>query len=336
MSRRIRSLQYTSRWLTFGSTFALGGCALHGADRQASVAPAKQPSMRSAVAAVPTYMVGTPSFSLITSSEAAKGESVDALHSTAASFRWLFGERPAQIGVVVLDTTQGSADLMPAPSSRLTTITLVGGGLAGPAQAQAAASLSRALRFLAANAWLGEYASGWSASVQEQPDLFQTPDGRPVPPAQTLPDWLHVGSLRLLAISREPSADVMDLDVDDVVPLRVLFAARLSAGTVAGVEQWLRGQHDSTADAQPSSASPIALRQAMVFGTQSASVLQYLRESQGEDFVAEILGASVGGLEMSEILASLATPTSPEQLDLDWRQWLRVRAAAAVSSPEGR
>jgi hypothetical protein len=81
---------------------------------------------------------------------------------------------------------------------------------------------------------------------------------------------------------------------------------------------------------------PVALQQAALFGTQSASVLEYLRESRGDRVVAEIVGASVGGLEMAEILASLGSPTSPEQLDLQWRAWLRERSADMAASSEGR
>jgi hypothetical protein len=333
MSSRIRTLQLSRRWLTFGSSLALGGCAMHGADHSAIVARVPSPAVPDATSPAASYVVGTPSFALVASSEAAKEESMSALGSTAISFRRLFGERPAQIGVVVLDTTEARPEAMPMPSAQLTTITLTGGGLAGAMRARAAAGLKRELRFLAANAWLGEYAASWSSSLEEQGITFQRSDGRPVPPARQLPDWLHVASLRLLADSESPSVDVLKAGDEEVLPLRDLFAATLSPGVVAGVELWLRDRDEVPADTDASQTSAVVRRRAALFGAQSASVLEYLRETRGERVVAELVAASVGGLEMPEILASLGSPTSPEELDLAWRAWLRQRPAAA-SSPE--
>jgi hypothetical protein len=325
MSKRIRILQYTRRWLSVGSSLALGGCAMRGADRPAAIAPTELPALHDTSAPVPTYVVGTPSFALVASSEVAKGESVTALRSTADTFRWLFGERPVQIGVVVVDTTASRPETMAVPSARLTTITLAGGGLAGATQVRAAATLRRKLRFLAANAWLSEYAASWSVSLKEQGIMFHTADGLPVPPAQQLPDWLHVATLQLLAGGDTTSAPAPSVSSDELLPLRELFSTTLSPGIVAGFERWLCDADDAWADAGATEGWATQ-RQAALFGSQSASVLEFLRETHGDRVVAEILGASVGGLEMPEILASFDTPTSPEQLDVQWREWLRQRS----------
>jgi hypothetical protein len=335
VTSRIRNLQYTSRWLTFSCSLGLGGCAMHGGERPASIIPVERPALPNDSSPVTSYVVGTPSFALVASSEVAKGESVTALRSTAASFRWLFGERPTQIGVVVLDTTEARPEAMPVPSPRLTTITLAGGGLTGATQTRAAAALRRKLRFLAADAWLSEYAASWSVSLKEEGVVLYTADGRPVQPAQQLPDWLHIASLQLLAGSDTTRAELQSVGAEELLPLRDLFAARLSAQVVASFEQWLSDPDETSAEAGAARASD-GLRTAALFGAQSASVLNYLRETRGDRVVAEILGASVGGLEMPEILASLDSPTSPEQLDLKWREWLHHRSAGLALPSEGR
>lgn len=328
----------TTRRLLYGTPLLFTACALHGASHDSAVlAPAVSagrptPSVTAADERPPvttSYVAESPSFTLISSSLVMMDPSVHALRSTAAAFARLFGEPAPQLGVIVTDTTDGSPSAATTPAADVPTVTVVSSGLTGLAGTDPAAMLASEVRFEAAKSWLGEYAALWSGTLDRRGIQFTTPQGDLIPRATTLPDWLHVAVLRMLT---DPDPDPMSargvaLDVDTTTPARALFARRLSPREAAAFELLLQ-RPSLPASTSAGDGMKMPETQALLrFVDQSASVLRYLRASQGEEAVADLLGASVAGLGMDDILQRLPHPTTPEALDAGWRLWMSNQTA---------
>lgn len=310
--------------LSFGlatNVFVITACALHSVDLQAP-GVARVPSEAGAQA--PTgnvsYIAETPSFALVASTETARVQALLSLQSTASAFAWLFGRQPPQIGVVVLDTSIiVRVDSLVMPPAELTTFMITGGGLSGDDALRSAINLRRELRFTAARTWVSEYALLWNAMLDAQGVHFVKPGGGPIPYARVLPDWLHVGVLRVLTDEDGPSREMPESGSASV-PVRTLFAYRLSSSDAAPVELELQGFRNSArAPVRDSYADMYRLKQ---FVWQSTSVLRYLRASQGNEAVENMFGALVGGLDMDDVLAHLPHPTTCEALDRAWHAWV--------------
>ena len=333
MSSGIHVLRIARRWLTVGSALIAAGCALHGADpRRGRTDPLREPDVPPA--ATTSYVVETPSFALVAQSQLARDQSLQALGATAAAFHSLFGDDPPPIGVLVMDTnTYRRPVALTMPPANLATVTIMGGGLAGPDSVRSAASLNRQLRFLAASAWLTEYAMRWSVALDELGIVF-TKQGRPVPRAGSFPDWLHVAVLCALTGGDEARSGRVVADDALVMPMRTLFSYRLLSWQAVLFEQRLR--NSSSVDDTPANSAITADPDTRVlrgFVRQSTSVLRYLRASQGEEGLSNMFGAMVGGLDADEILARLPHPTTPEALDREWRAWMTSTASSSIAVP---
>jgi hypothetical protein len=153
------------------------------------------------------------------------------------------------------------------------------------------------------------YADVWNAALEHEGIVFQTPAGEPIPRARELPGWLHVGALSLLTRST-PERESHDWTTQ-AIPLAALFEHRLTDREVDEVVQH---------------------REPTLFTAEAASVLHYLRDTEGETAIANLVGESVAGLDMRDILAHLPSPTTPEQLEVGWRRWASASAPSAHTS----
>jgi hypothetical protein len=322
MSLEPARLVIVARWCAVAASVLLSACALHGGGDLRAPAPidVEVPDIDTATAAPApstSYIVAAPSYALVASSQVSRDAAVAALRATESAFASLFGVRPPRIGFVIYDSS-GRRALPPLvmPPSDLTTITMLGGGLLGPASARAAELLQGEVRLNAASAWIGTYADDWNAMLRQEGIVFRTADGAPIPHARELPDWLHVAALSLLTRSTAES-DAHDW-MARAIPLPELFEHRLTEGEIDDVVRQARGPAGQTA----------------LFTAEAASVLRYLRDVEGETAVADIVGESVAGLGMRDILANLSSPTTPEQLETDWRRWAARAGGATRISPE--
>jgi hypothetical protein len=315
----------------------LGACALRSSDRHVASARSEPPqTMCGLVDTTVNEVVETPSFALMATSEPLKEEAVRSLRRTVSTFRWMFGECPARIGVVVVDTSaKQPSRRIPIPPGDGTTIVVVGGGQQGKTPTRASASLSKELRIIAASAWLTDYTKLWSTSFDQQGLVFANENGDILERAEFLPDWLRAGVLRVLA-EGETSNTRAELTNDEMVPLNELFAYRLNTWQVALVEQQLRGA--ATVDGSTSKATSVESgeeRHLRAFVLQSASVMRYLRETQGDEEMAMIIGASVAGYDFAEILTTLPKPMTTEQLEVAWRTSMNHREEVTITAHAG-
>ena len=305
------------------NVFVTAACALHGPGPQTTSAgraplePVPQPPAGNV-----SYIAQTPSFALVASTETARVQAFKSLQSTAATFAWLFGSEPPQIGVVVLDTSiTARVDALVMPAADLTTFTVTGGGLSGPDSVRSAAELRRELRFMAARTWLAEYALSWSAMLNAQGVHFVTRAGAAIPYARALPDWLHVSILRVLTEEQGLPMEVPEND-GSFISVCTLFDYSVRAADAAQVERELRGPTgaiSSPVNGEPPDASHDRLLPLFVW--ESVSVLRYLRAAQGSEALGNMFGALVGGMSMDDVVAHLPHPTTCQALDGAWHEW---------------
>jgi hypothetical protein len=307
-----------ARWGAAAATLLLAGCALHGRDLAARApVDVQRPGVDTATAAPQAnYVVSSSSYSLVTSSEVSRDVAVAALRATEGAFASLLGTRPPRIGIAICDSSgQRVPPPLVTPSSDLITFSMMGGGLLGPTHDRAVQALQSEVRLIAANAWIGIYAAGWNTMLRQKGIVFIDAAGEPISPARELPAWLHVATLGLLTRS-PPDSGARDWS-SETIPLAELFERRLT-----------------TPEIEDMSRHP----DASLFPAQAASVLHYLRDTQGEGVIADIVGESVAGLGMRDILAHLPSPTTPEQLEADWHRWAsrqgQVTGASGAAAPE--
>jgi hypothetical protein len=275
-----------------------------------------------------SHVVLTPAFVLSASSEAAKNASVEPLRATASTFRWLFGDCPSQIGVVVLDTTAAAPrELVPTPPADLPTIMIVGGGLAGPERSLATAALTLEMRIMSARAWLDELVGRWSDTLDQQGIATMDQSQEFALRADGLPDWLRAAALRVLT-DGESDADVYD-GGSDHLPVRALLVFHLSPRQAELTDQLLYEAADTELDAGDS-VDVAELKFLRGFTRQSASVLRYLRATQGDRAIARLVGATVAGMDADWMLAHLPHPITAEQFDHDWQRWASVHARSVA------
>jgi hypothetical protein len=147
---------------------------------------------------------------------------------------------------------------------------------------------------------------------------------------QPVTHWLRVGTLRTLAEGKlqTSSGDVLG---QSLLPMRDLLTYRLRAEQVTLVGRMLH-HTPSSADRSDASADDSGdMRFARGFMLQSASVLRYLRETEGDAGISDLFGASMNGMPVDAILASLPHPMIIADLDRDWRSWVAQRSASAVA-----
>jgi hypothetical protein len=320
------------RWLVVTSSLSLGGCALHGAERShestSVVSPA--PVACGVATATGSYIVLTPAFALSASSEAAKNASVEPLRATASTYRWLFGDCPSQIGVVVLDTTATAPrDLVPTPPPDLPTIMIVGGGLEGPERSLATDALTQEMRIMSARAWLDELVGRWSETLDQQGIATMDQSQSFALHADALPDWLRMAALRVLA-DGESDGDTYDV-ASDHLPVRALLVFHLSPRQAELTDQLL--YEEPNAKLAPEAADSIDVAELQFlqgFMRQSASALRYLRATQGDEAISKLVGATVAGMDPDWMLAHLPHPITAEQFDHDWERWASVHARSVA------
>jgi hypothetical protein len=299
------------------ASLLLTGCALHGRDLAARAPIDVQlPGVDTTAASPASYVVSSSSYALVTSSEVSRDVAVGALRATEGAFASLLGTRPPRIGIAIYDSSgQRVPQPLVTPPSDLITFSMMGGGLLGPTHDLAVQALQSEVRLIAANAWIGIYAAGWNTMLRQKGIVFVDAAGEPIPPARELPAWLHVGTLGLLTRSA-PASGARDWS-SEAIPLADLFERRLT-----------------TPEIEDMSRHP----DASLFPAQAASVLHYLRDIHGEGVIADIVGESVAGLGMRDILAHLPSPTTPEQLETEWRRWAsrqgQVSGGTGVVAPE--
>ncbi|HEY2064974.1 MAG TPA: hypothetical protein VGG84_03375 [Gemmatimonadaceae bacterium] len=276
---------------------------------------------------VTSYVAQSPSFTLITSSLIAMDPSVHALRSTATAFSRLFGEPAPLLGIVVTDMAGGGPSVAPAsPPADLPVVTIDAGGLTGMTDMDPAAALTSDVRLDAARAWMSEYAALWSVALDDHGIAFASPQGGLIPRAATLPDWLHVAVLSLLTEADSADFDDSALSPAATIPAGDLFRYRLSPWEAETFESHL--QRPSLTTAIATQDTDLARMQTLSrFVQQSRSVLRYLRASQGDRAIGDLLGASVAGLDMDDILQRMPHPTTPEALEVDWRAWMTTQRA---------
>lgn len=305
------------------ATILLSACAFHGVERQApQVAPASEPSQ----VVREGYVVDTPEFALVTSSSFAKTTALESLRGTVATFEWLFGNAAPHIGVVVADgrtmSPPAAARMMPED---LTTIMVMTREPDPAERARSAAELANALRTMAADAWMHDYANQWAAATDvEGAHEGVEPDAR-ASRAEALPHWLRVGALRMIAEGKQKGGLTSPRAT---LPLRDLFSFELAPAGISAVSRML---HDSerltavSADDSPDDAN------ARAFIVQSASVLRFIRDTQGDTATSDLFGASMTGMPVEEILAQLPHPTSIANLEANWLTWLTARRRNATA-----
>jgi hypothetical protein len=318
------------RYATLTGLLYVGGCAVHGGEPAHSLPGPLDPvpgidSTRSQT----SFVLSAPSFQLVSTSSTGLELTGNVLRSTASAFTRLFGKEPPEIGVMAYDATEaGSARRLPAPSKDMLTVTLAAPGLTSPERMtpDARASLRDAVAVAVANAWLGESAMLVGEKLEREGYLPQSADGTPIDEPNVLPDWFHAAVVHIIADSGAEARARSDMRARllDAMPLTELFGHRVPAGVRSELFEQL-----AAPDPRDTSRSPLAtdrdvwkLEQARVFVAQATSVLHYLRETQGDSAMVDILIASVAGADMREILTKLSTPTTPEALDNDWRQWV--------------
>jgi hypothetical protein len=277
---------------------------------------------------VTSYVAQSPSFTLITSSLIAMDPSVRALRSTATAFSRLFGEPAPLLGVVVTDTAGGGPSVAPtSPPADLPVVTIDAGGLTGMTDVDPAAALTSDVRLEAARAWMSEYAALWSVALDDHGIAFASPQGTLIPRAETLPDWLHVAVLSLLTEADSTDFDDSALSPDATIPAGDLFRYRLSPWEAETFERHLQRPSLTTVIANQDDSDLTRMHALSRFVQQSRSVLRYLRASQGDRAIGDLLGASVAGLDMDDILQRMPHPTTPEALAIDWRAWMTTQRA---------
>ena len=313
------------RFVALASSVLLGACALRGADRPIVSAI---PERTSASSVREGYLVDTPEFALVTSSAPVKTIALESLHGSASAFQWLFGDPAPHIGVLVVDgrtmSAPAASGMMPGD---LTTIMLMTGEPDPLAPTKSAAELSSALRTMSADAWLHDYASLWTASLNDDDASHGVQPVENPARAEALPHWLRAGSLRLIAEGSASSA--IDMSLRTPMPLRSLFSYDLRPAEIGVVGRMLHHPDWlAVADSADSTDETIARS----FIIQSASVLRYLRETQGDSATADLFGASMLGIPADEILPQLPRPTSIAELERGWLSWVSEGGRVATAT----
>jgi hypothetical protein len=236
--------------------------------------------------AITHWVTHAPSFVLISTSEVASEEATAALQPTSAAFVRLLGERPSRIAVAVVDTSNGRPFAeVPEPPAGMTSIVMVVSGLTGSDSAEVAEALTSELRFESATAWIFDYTATWRESLG-------------LPGVQPLPDWMHLGLLRLLTEPVSAVDDMHPIGREKYIPLGALFAHRVS-------------EREAYAD----------------FATESTQLLTFLRDTMGDNALANIVGATAGGMPMSEILRRLPVPMTTSELNAAFHAWSNAKLA---------
>jgi hypothetical protein len=329
MFRRTYHVATINRWIALACSVTLGACAARGADRpQVTVMPALAPDV--ATKAREAFIVDTEEFALVASSARAKELSLEALRSAASTFVWLFGDPAPHIGVVVVDgRSMASSAPPPMMPEDQTTIMVMAGDLSGSDAPEAARELSAALHIMSADAWIHDYADEWTPAAS----LGEAEGGEAVeniPRAESLPHWLRVGTLRTLAEGKLQRSNV-DVLGQSLLPMGDLLTYRLRPEQVTLVGKMLHRTPSGTGRSDASADDSVDMRFARGFMLQSASVLRYLRETEGDAATSDLFGASMNGMPVDAILASLPHAMTMADLDRDWRSWVAQRSASAVA-----
>lgn len=315
MFRRSYHVATSRRGLALACSALLSACALHGPGHPVV---STLPETAAPPATVREgYVVDTPEFALVTSSSPAKATALESLRGSVAAFQWLFDNPAPHIGVVVVDgrtmSPPAAAAMMPED---LTTIMVMTGDPDPVEPAKSFAELASAVRTMSADAWLHDYADQWASAVDaEGVNGGVEPDARSSR-AETLPHWLRVGALRVIAEGKGPA--VSSAIPPTTLPLRDLFTYELRPEEISLVGRMLHHPEQLRDDSVGASSDEGIARS---FILQSASVLRFLRETEGGAATSDLFGASMIGMSTEDILAQLPHPTTVAALESSWLHW---------------
>jgi hypothetical protein len=265
------------------------------------------------------WVTQTPSFTLVTTSAVASEHATAALQATSLAFARLFGEHAPRIAVAIVDTSKGrSAFEVPEPPAGITSIVMVVSGLAGPDSAATAAALTSELRFEAASAFIFDYAQDWGASLAASGVTSE-----PAPNEQAIPDWMHLGLLRILT---DPNPTL--IRAESPISLDAMFSGSVSQGQANAALSVVRGPSDAASI--PADGDSVEWRSGLVFTNEATSLLTFLRQAMGDRSVANIFGATVAGLSMPEILRGFRDPITTSELEVAFDAWTKADVTASI------
>ncbi|MEO8620494.1 MAG: hypothetical protein ABI625_05475 [bacterium] len=280
-----------------------------------------------------TFTRAEPAFTLTSTSQAGASLALSTLESTSRAFSSLFGQRPPPITVVVVDTTN-PVRAYPRGGDGSKTITLVGAGLAGTAagNAHVRQTFQKTLTLMAANAWVGSYASSWTGALVRRgvlsPEVMTDSAAAPV-----LPDWLQAASIHLLANAdaAPQAARMMRAYADDAASLTVLFDYEIPQTSDDDLEEFLSdlsigAMHPAAfrADVSP------PRRQTALFLAEATSVLEFLRDVRGVNVTKDLYAPLLAGADIQQVLSRAPIATSIDDLESEWKRWV-----SSTQSPQG-
>jgi hypothetical protein len=211
----------------------------------------------------------------------------------------------------------------------------------------------------------GPVARGWFAAYVDTryaADRGSAPDTAPRPPLPyragedpRLPDWLETGVAAVLIGSPAQElriaqlAEQLERRPENVMPLRQLFSANRprrarpdSARAERDARRDRRGEMEGPEDVadDPALAPEPGMRRARRgrptaemeaaarFAVQSYAVTQFFADREGPAFVGRIVDRLLDGATIADVLQrdTRTVPDDIDQLDADWRRWLRERA----------
>jgi hypothetical protein len=275
-----------------------------------------------------TFTRAEPDFTVTSTSHVGASLALPTLESTSRAFASLFGQRPPAIDIVVVDTTN-PVRIYPRGSegTRGRTITLVGAGLSGNSagNAQVRQTFQKTLTLMAANAWVGSYASAWTGALVRRGVLSPSVEHSDSEAVPILPDWLQAASIHLLANAEAaPQAErMMREHADDAASLTVLFDYELPETSADDLEEFLSGLSIGAMDSTEfrTEVSP-PRRQTALFLAEATSVLEYLRDVRGVNVSKDLYVPLLAGLDIHEVLARAPIGMSIDDLESDWKKWV--------------
>ena len=302
------------RCMALASSAMLSACALRGVEPPlVNAVPETTPTTG---AVREGYVVDVPAFALITSSSSAKAIALTSLHEAVTTFEWLFENPAPHIGVVAVDGSMSPPAATSMMPQDLTTIMVMTGEPDPADPARSVAELESALRTMSADAWLHDYANQWAVAVDPDTASNGAEMDEVMSRADVLPHWLRVGALRIIAAGKQPTRS--DAPARLIMPLRDLLHYKLRPAEVGVVGQML---HHPERINEPRMDEAYNEAIARAFILQSASVVRFLRETQGGAAVSDLFGATMTGMPAEEILSQLPHPTSVAALERSSLRW---------------